>query len=81
MRFNYVATDFFDAFGARVIAGRALRDSDGTGSTQAIVVNRAFVINCLAAPMPSAAGCDTSRREARTGDRGRHHRNTRSSAW
>ena len=42
-----VATDFFDAFGARVIAGRALRDSDGTGSTQAIVVNRAFVNQLL----------------------------------
>jgi hypothetical protein len=41
--FNRVATDFFDAFGARVIVGRALRDSDSTGSTQAIVVNRAFV--------------------------------------
>jgi hypothetical protein len=45
--FNYVATDFFDAFGARVIAGRALRDSDGTGSMQAIVVNRAFVNQLL----------------------------------
>jgi predicted permease len=44
VRFNRgVATDFFDAFGARVIAGRTLRDSDGTGSTQGIVVNRAFV--------------------------------------
>jgi hypothetical protein len=47
VRFNRVATDFFDAFGARVIAGRALRDSDGTGSTQAIVVNRAFVNQLL----------------------------------
>lgn len=45
--FNRVATDFFDAFGARVIAGRALRDSDGTGSTQAVVVNRAFVNQLL----------------------------------
>jgi predicted permease len=45
--FNRVATDFFDAFGARVIAGRALRDGDGTGSTQAIVVNRAFVKQLL----------------------------------
>ena len=45
--FNRVATDFFDAFGARVIAGRALRDSDSTGSTQAIVVNRAFVNQLL----------------------------------
>jgi ABC-type antimicrobial peptide transport system permease subunit len=44
---NRVATDFFDAFGARVIAGRALRDSDGTGSAQAIVVNRAFVDQVL----------------------------------
>ena len=42
-----VATDFFDVFGARVIAGRALRDSDSTGSTQAIVVNRAFVNQLL----------------------------------
>jgi predicted permease len=40
---NRVATDFFDAFGARVIAGRELRDSDGTGSAQAVVVNSAFV--------------------------------------
>jgi hypothetical protein len=47
VRFNRVATDFFDAFGARVIAGRALRDSDGTGATQAIVVNRAFVNQLL----------------------------------
>jgi predicted permease len=45
--FNRVATDFFDAFGARVIAGRALRASDGTGSTQAVVVNRAFVNRLL----------------------------------
>jgi putative ABC transport system permease protein len=47
VRFNRVATDFFDAFGARVIAGRGLRDSDSTGSTQAIVVNRAFVNQLL----------------------------------
>ncbi|HUQ89773.1 MAG TPA: ABC transporter permease, partial [Vicinamibacterales bacterium] len=47
VRFNRVATDFFDAFGARVIAGRALNDSDGTGSTQAVVVNRAFVNQLL----------------------------------
>jgi hypothetical protein len=45
--FNQVAADFFDAFGARIIAGRALRDSDSTGSTQAIVVNRAFVNQLL----------------------------------
>jgi putative ABC transport system permease protein len=47
VRFNRVATDFFDTFGARVMAGRTLRDSDGTGSTQAIVVNRAFVNQLL----------------------------------
>ena len=48
VRFNRgVAPDFFDVFGARVIAGRALRDSDSTGSTQAIVVNRAFVNQLL----------------------------------
>ncbi|MDP1570070.1 MAG: ABC transporter permease [Vicinamibacterales bacterium] len=47
VRFNRVAQDFFDAFGARVIAGRALHDSDGTGATQAIVVNRAFVNQLL----------------------------------
>jgi hypothetical protein len=45
--FNRVATDFFDAFGARVIAGRALREGDGTGSTQAVVVNRSFVNQLL----------------------------------
>jgi hypothetical protein len=45
--FNRVAADFFDAFGAPIIAGRALRDSDSTGSTQAIVVNRAFVSQLL----------------------------------
>jgi putative ABC transport system permease protein len=45
--FNRVAADFFDAFGARIIAGRALRDSDSTGSTQVIVVNRAFVNQLL----------------------------------
>jgi putative ABC transport system permease protein len=44
---NRVAPDFFDAFAARVVAGRALRDSDGTGSAQAIVVNRAFVEQLL----------------------------------
>jgi hypothetical protein len=47
MRFNRVAEDFFDAFGARVIAGRALRDGDSTGPTQAIVVNRAFANQLL----------------------------------
>jgi putative ABC transport system permease protein len=47
VRFNRVAEDFFDAFGARIIAGRALRDSDSTGATQAIVVNRAFVNQLL----------------------------------
>jgi putative ABC transport system permease protein len=47
VRFNRVAADFFDAFGARVIAGRALRDSDNMGATQAIVVNRAFVNQLL----------------------------------
>jgi predicted permease len=45
--FNRVATDFFAAFGARVIAGRGLREGDGTGSPQAIVVNRAFVNQLL----------------------------------
>jgi predicted permease len=45
--FNRVATDFFDVFGARVIAGRALLDTDSTGATQAIVVNRAFVDQLL----------------------------------
>jgi hypothetical protein len=44
---NGVAADFFDAFGARVIAGRSLRDSDATGATQAVVVNRAFVNRLL----------------------------------
>ena len=47
MRFNRVATGFFDTFGARVIAGRGLRDSDGTEATQAVVVNRAFVTQLL----------------------------------
>ncbi len=48
VRFNRgVAANFFDVFGARVIAGRALRESDGTGSTQAVVVNRAFVNQLL----------------------------------
>jgi putative ABC transport system permease protein len=47
VRFTRVAPDFFDAFGARFIAGRALRDGDSTGSTQAIVVNRAFVNQLL----------------------------------
>jgi putative ABC transport system permease protein len=45
--YNRVATDFFDAFGVRVIAGRGLRNSDSTGSPQAIVVNRAFVNQLL----------------------------------
>lgn len=46
-RYNHVATDFFDAFGARVLSGRMLRDSDGTGSAQAVVVNSAFVTQLL----------------------------------
>jgi hypothetical protein len=48
VRFNRIATDFFDAFGARFIAGRALRDSDSAGALQAVVVNRAFVNQLLA---------------------------------
>ncbi len=44
---NRVAADCFDAFGARVIAGRALRDSDSTAATQAVVVNSAFVNQLL----------------------------------
>jgi putative ABC transport system permease protein len=48
VRFNRgVAPNFFDVFGAQVIAGRALRDSDRTSSTPAIVVNRAFVNQLL----------------------------------
>jgi putative ABC transport system permease protein len=48
VRFNRgVAANFFEVFGAGVIAGRALRDSDATGATQAIVVNRAFVNQLL----------------------------------
>jgi putative ABC transport system permease protein len=47
VRSNHVATDFFDAFGARVITGRLLRDSDGTGSARAVVVNNAFVTQLL----------------------------------
>ena len=46
-RYNYVATDFFDAFGVRVITGRAVRDSDGTGLARAVVVNDAFVRQLL----------------------------------
>jgi predicted permease len=46
-RYNHVAADFFDAFGARVIAGRMLRDSDGTGKAQGVVVNDAFVTQLL----------------------------------
>jgi putative ABC transport system permease protein len=45
--FNRVASDFFDAFGARLIAGRALREGDAAGSIQAVVVNRAFVNQLL----------------------------------
>ena len=47
VRTNYVATDFFDAFGVRVITGRALRDSDATGAARAVVVNNAFVTQLL----------------------------------
>ena len=45
--YNRIAADFFDAFGARIVAGRALRDSDGVGSAPAVVVNRAFVTQLL----------------------------------
>jgi putative ABC transport system permease protein len=65
VRFNRgVAPDFFDVFGARVIAGRALRDSDSTGSTQAIVVNRAFVNQLL-------GGANAVGRRVRYGEAGR----------
>jgi hypothetical protein len=47
VRYNHVATDFFDAFGVRVITGRVLRDSDGTSSAPAVVVNNAFVTQLL----------------------------------
>lgn len=50
--YNRIATDFFDVFGARIIAGRTLRDSDNTGDTQAIVVNRAFVTQLLGGGNP-----------------------------
>jgi predicted permease len=45
--FNRVATDFFEVFGARIIAGRSLQDSDGIGETQAVVVNRSFANQLL----------------------------------
>src|SRR5688500_9744478 len=68
VRFNRgVAVDFFDAFGARIIAGRAFRSNEGTGATQAIVVNRAFVSQLLGGAnaigrrvhYPQAAGSGT----------------------
>lgn len=46
-RYNHVATDFFDTFGARVITGRTLRDSDRSGSLPVVVVNNAFVTQLL----------------------------------
>lgn len=46
-RYNYVATDFFEAFDARVISGRGLRDSDGVSSAPAVIVNSAFVTQLL----------------------------------
>ena len=77
MRFNRVAADFFDAFGARVIAGRALRDSDSTGATQAIVVNRAFVNQ-----LPGGANAVGRRVHSTSGRRGvAPPRNMRSSVW
>ena len=50
VRYNHVATDFFDAFGVRVITGRLLRDSDRTGAVRAVVVNSAFVTQLLGGP-------------------------------
>ena len=47
VRYNHIAADFFDAFGARVISGRMLRDSDGFASAQGVVVNNAFVTQLL----------------------------------
>ena len=76
--FNRVATDFFDAFGARVIAGRALRDSDGTGSTQAIVVNRAFVNQLLGGANAVGRRVHYVGRLGASGD-GWHHQAKRSS--
>jgi predicted permease len=69
VRYNRVAADFFDAFGARIIAGRALRDGDSTGATQDIVVNRAFVNQLLGGA--TAVGrrlhyAEAGRREAAT---------------
>lgn len=45
-RYNHVAVDYFDAFGARVVAGRALTGSDAQ-SSPAVVVNQAFVNRIL----------------------------------
>src|SRR6185503_12888323 len=44
--FNRVGVDFFDLFGARIVAGRALQSTDGAGPPVA-VVNRAFVRRLL----------------------------------
>ncbi len=41
--YNQVSPDYFAATGARVLAGRSFRESDGPDSTAVVMVNAAFV--------------------------------------
>jgi putative ABC transport system permease protein len=43
LHYNQVSPNYFAATGARVLAGRAFRESDGRDSTAVVMVNAAFV--------------------------------------
>ena len=47
VRFNDVSPDFFDAFGVRLIAGRALSGSDAASAAHPALVNEAFARRVL----------------------------------
>ena len=44
---SHVAIDYFDAFGARLLAGRVLTPADARAAARPVVVNRAFVSQVL----------------------------------
>jgi predicted permease len=51
-RYNQVSPDYFAATGARVLAGRGFRESDGPDSTAVVMVNAAFARRFLAGRQP-----------------------------
>lgn len=47
IRFNNVSVGFFDAFDASIVVGRAFHESDLSGQTSAVIVNRSFARQIL----------------------------------